>query len=75
MNTGTPNREDGHPRDDTGGEDVDNKLNPQQMQADMAVAMQSMAKDLAAVGHIAELNFKEAKEVSVTDLRLQPDQD
>ena len=39
------------------------------------VAMQSMAKDLAAVGHIAELNFKEAKEVSVTDLRFQPDQD
>ena len=57
----------------------DNKLS---MKAEIAtalvsgpVAMQSMAKDLAAVGHIAELNFKEAKEVSVTDLRFQPDQD
>ena len=57
----------------------DNKLS---MKAEIAtalvsgpVAMQSMAKDLAAVGHIAELNFKEAKEVSVTDLKFQPDQD
>ena len=57
----------------------DNKLS---MKAEIAtalvsgpVAMQSMAKDLAAVGHIADLNFKEAQEVTVTELRFQPNQD
>jgi valyl-tRNA synthetase len=57
----------------------DNKLS---MKAEIAtalvsgpVAMQSMAKDLAAVGHIAELRFADSKEVTVTELRFLPDQD
>jgi valyl-tRNA synthetase len=57
----------------------DNKLS---MKAEIAtalvsgpIAMQSMAKDLAAVGHIADLKFKEAKDVTVTELRFLPDQD
>jgi valyl-tRNA synthetase len=57
----------------------DNKLS---MKAEIAtalvsgpVAMQSMAKDLAAVGHIAELRFAEAEEVTVTELSFLPDQD
>ena len=39
------------------------------------VAMRSMAKDLAAVGHIAELRFADAKEVTVTELSFLPNQD
>jgi len=38
-------------------------------------AMQSMAKDLAAVGHIAELKFEEGQSVNVSELTFVTEQD